>query len=77
MVEANQHAQKWEQVASEAKEIPVEPTKALAVVKESIEQANQPEGGVNTNNETTVKQYFHYYSKLVNQQNMLQDNVRT
>ena len=50
MVEANQHAQKWEQVASEAKETPVEPAKALAVLKESIEQANQPEGGVNTNN---------------------------
>lgn len=34
-------------------------------------------GGIHTNNQTTVKQYFHYYSKLVNQQNMLQDHVRT
>jgi len=24
-----------------------------------------------------VKQYFNYYSKLVNQQNMMQDEVRT
>jgi histone-arginine methyltransferase CARM1 len=34
-------------------------------------------GGVNTNDETCVKQYFSYYAKLVNQQNMLQDKIRT
>ena len=34
-------------------------------------------GGVNTNDETTVKQYFSYYAKLVNQQNMMEDTVRT
>ena len=28
-------------------------------------------GGVHTNNEVTVKQYFSYYAKLANQQNML------
>lgn len=33
--------------------------------------------GVKTNDETTVQQYFKFYSKLANQQNMLQDTVRT
>ena len=34
-------------------------------------------GGVHTNEEKTVQQYFGYYAKLANQQNMLQDQVRT
>jgi type I protein arginine methyltransferase len=32
---------------------------------------------VNVNDTTCVKQYFKYYSRLANQQNMLQDTVRT
>lgn len=34
-------------------------------------------GGIHTNDDTTVKQYFSYYAKLANQQNMLEDSVRT
>ena len=34
-------------------------------------------GGIHTNDVTTVKQYFNYYAKLANQQNMLEDTVRT
>jgi type I protein arginine methyltransferase len=34
-------------------------------------------GGVHTNDETTVDQYFKYYSKLSSQMNMLIDKVRT
>ena len=34
-------------------------------------------GGIHTNTESTVALYFKYYSKLWNQQNMLQDQVRT
>lgn len=33
--------------------------------------------GVKTNDVTCVEQYFKFYSKLANQQNMLQDTVRT
>ena len=33
--------------------------------------------GIHTNEATTVEQYFAYYSKLYNQQNMLQDDIRT
>ena len=43
-----------------------------------MSQSHQPNkkekfdgGGVYTNEEKTVQQYFGYYSKLVNQQNML------
>ena len=35
------------------------------------------DGGIHTNDKTTVKQYFNYYAKLANQQNMLEDSVRT
>ena len=34
-------------------------------------------GGIHTNDKSTVRQYFNYYAKLANQQNMLQDEVRT
>ena len=34
-------------------------------------------GGIHTNDGTTVKQYFDYYAKLVNQQNMMEDSIRT
>ena len=34
-------------------------------------------GGIHTSMKGTVEQYFKYYSKLSNQQNMLQDQVRT
>ena len=33
--------------------------------------------GVHSNQDETVRQYFNYYAKLANQQNMLQDEVRT
>ena len=35
------------------------------------------EGGIYTNSPGTVEQYFKYYSKLSNQQNMMQDYIRT
>eukprot|EP00826_Nyctotherus_ovalis_P038932 TRINITY_DN3694_c0_g1_i10.p1 TRINITY_DN3694_c0_g1~~TRINITY_DN3694_c0_g1_i10.p1 ORF type:complete len:336 (-),score=95.08 TRINITY_DN3694_c0_g1_i10:136-1143(-) len=35
------------------------------------------EGGIHTNTKGTVEQYFKYYSKLSNQQNMMQDSIRT
>jgi histone-arginine methyltransferase CARM1 len=35
------------------------------------------QAGVKTNDETCVQQYFKFYSKLANQQNMLEDKVRT
>ena len=41
MVEEIKHSQKWEQVASEAKETPVEPAKALAIIKDSVKQASE------------------------------------
>ena len=34
-------------------------------------------GGIHTSTKGTVEQYFKYYSKLSNQQNMMQDHVRT
>jgi hypothetical protein len=33
-------------------------------------------GGVYSNTKTSVQQYFSYYSKFINQQNMLQDSTR-
>jgi hypothetical protein len=74
MVESTQHST-WEKMASAANVTQVDPSKALSVIKDSVMESQ--EGGIHTNNQTTVKQYFHYYSKLVNQQNMLQDQVRT
>jgi len=38
---------------------------------------NAPNTGVLSNEEVCVQQYFKFYSKLQNQQNMLQDYVRT
>ena len=40
-------------------------------------EAPKAEGGIHTNNPSAIDQYFKYYSKLANQQNMLQDIVRT
>ena len=45
--------------------------------RQSQKAENQHDGGVYQNDEVTVKQYFGYYAKLANQQNMLQDSVRT
>jgi hypothetical protein len=50
-------------------------------IKEILKQSQQiestkgqtNEAGVHSNDETTVHQYFKYYSKLANQQNMLID----
>jgi hypothetical protein len=33
--------------------------------------------GVHGNDDICVSQYFDYYAKIMNQQNMLMDNVRT
>ena len=69
----------------------VDHVQALKVIQESLKDSKNEsdkldaeskdkllkEGGVHTNNQTTVKQYFNYYAKLVNQQNMMQDNIRT
>ncbi len=38
---------------------------------------NQDKTGIYSNDSGTVKNYFQFYSKLMNQQNMLQDYVRT
>jgi hypothetical protein len=35
------------------------------------------EGGIHTNTKDSIKQYFKYYSKLANQQNMMSDYIRT
>ena len=36
-----------------------------------------PETGIHSNDPSSVSMYFKYYSKLWNQQNMLQDSSRT
>lgn len=33
--------------------------------------------GVHGNDDNVVSQYFDYYSKIMNQQNMMMDNIRT
>lgn len=40
-------------------------------------EKKKDEGGIHDSNAGTVEQYFKYYSKLANQQNMMQDYVRT
>lgn len=45
--------------------------------KPKEEKKSSTGGGIYTNTESTVEQYFKYYSKLSNQQNMMQDSVRT
>ena len=58
-------------------------TSAAAAQNENISSAgdnempNNDAGGIHTNDHTTVKQYFSYYAKLANQQNMMEDSVRT
>lgn len=49
------------------------PLTQLSVHEEEAKSA----GGIHTNNEGSVLQYFRFYSKLQNQQNMLMDEVRT
>ena len=44
---------------------------------DELMQFSKQDGGIHDNDQTCVKQYFSYYAKLVNQQNMLQDKVRT
>ena len=34
-------------------------------------------GGVHGNDDNCVSQYFDYYAKIMNQQNMLMDSIRT
>ena len=40
-------------------------------------EETKEKGGIHTSNKGTVEQYFKYYSKLSNQQNMMQDSIRT
>jgi hypothetical protein len=40
-------------------------------------EKKKDEGGIYTSTTGTVEQYFKYYAKLSNQQNMMQDYVRT
>ena len=40
-------------------------------------QEGEEIGGINASESNSVAQYLKYYSKLANQQNMLQDAVRT
>ena len=47
----------------------------LKVEEEKVEIRD--EAGIHTNDQTTVQQYFAYYAKLYNQQNMLEDDIRT
>ena len=54
-----------------------EPAFGQILSQQNKEKKNLFNGGVYTNDEVTVKQYFGYYAKLANQQNMLQDTVRT
>ena len=61
-----------EEVKKEAKEEPATKIHQKDDVKDKFGG-----GGVHTNEEKTVEQYFGYYAKLANQQNMLQDQVRT
>ena len=44
---------------------------------ESLKTVEVPSGGIHTNDSGSVHQYFKFYSKLQNQQNMLMDEVRT
>jgi hypothetical protein len=54
-------------MAKDAQKTQVLPTQALSIVKDVVQENKaSAEGGIHTNNQTTVKQYFHYYSKLVN-----------
>jgi hypothetical protein len=43
----------------------------------SLENQDIDKTGIYSNDSGTVKNYFQFYSKLMNQQNMLQDYVRT
>ncbi len=45
-------------------------------MQEAREEEN-PKGGIYANSPSAVEQYFSYYGKLANQQNMLADWVRT
>jgi len=44
---------------------------------EKEEEAKTRTGGIHTNDAGSVQQYFKFYSKLQNQQNMLMDEIRT
>lgn len=39
---------------------------ATAAVEQPMDVDQQLNGGIHTNDETTVKQYFNYYAKLAN-----------
>ena len=43
----------------------------------NLDEEINKQGGINTNDATSIQQYFKFYSKLQNQQNMLMDEVRT
>jgi hypothetical protein len=48
-----------------------------SVDMKSVENLANDKTGIYSNDSGTVKNYFQFYSKLMNQQNMLQDYVRT
>ena len=52
-------------------------TAQVPSASETLQKVTGSSGGIHTNDNTTVKQYFNYYAKLANQQNMLEDAVRT
>lgn len=62
------------EAASSKEEAKNEPVLGQIISQKKVEAKNNLfNGGVYTNDEVTVKQYFGYYAKLANQQNMLQD----
>ena len=63
--------------SEEAKEDAKDDVTAKIQQKDDEKKTKFGGGGVHTNEEKTVEQYFGYYAKLANQQNMLQDQVRT
>lgn len=48
-----------------------------SINRKSLENQDIDKTGIYSNDSGTVKNYFQFYSKLMNQQNMLQDYVRT
>ena len=54
-----------------------EPEREAEMTTTGVEETKAGDGGIHESDHTTVKQYFSYYAKLANQQNMMEDTVRT
>ena len=52
-------------------------SEAMEVDTSKNNAARNKDVGIHASDKTTVKQYFSYYAKLANQQNMMEDTVRT